>query len=160
MNLRTYTADEIRLQRERYLKHLDADQFKYPLENSPYWYRLDSMQPKKLDQMQLLMDTEIMAQAYLAEHPTDEHEPLTREWLLSVGFVVAPNPAWLRIVNGDLILSYSESANKVDPKWTWVLTHEQPGDPYDSNVPIPSPKTHGELRRLVTALGFALKESA
>ncbi len=85
-------------------------------------------------------DAFALATAYLAEHPADDGEPITAEWLRSVGFVAhKPDglPAYavlpcvyIRLDGGELELD---------------------GIPLDFS-------TRGQLRRLCAALGDPLKE--
>ena len=81
-----------------------------------------------------MADRELMADAYLAEHPEDDEEPVTEKWLDSVF-----GPDGLEIQCHD--------------EWGQAITwFEGLG-----SVLIPMPKTRGDVRRLCKALGIPLK---
>jgi hypothetical protein len=77
---------------------------------------------------------------YYDEHPADEDEPVTEEWLLSIGF----------------------SHDKFDTPTIGPLHLRPPGNsPYAciSSYPLPEvPVNRGQVRRLLAALGIENKE--
>ncbi len=82
-----------------------------------------------------------VASAYLAEHPADEHELWTAEWLKAVGFdgdMSKNGPGmWLR---GVRIHS--------DGRWSWC----------GQSWPFKAIQTRGDLRRICAALNIPLTE--
>ena len=88
---------------------------------------------------------------YLAEHPADDDEPVTAEWLESVGWEAYPdtgNRMW-----------HSRSATLImidlrNPGETW-LCHGSSAHGWDY---ITKSTTRGDVRRLCSALGIQLKE--
>lgn len=89
-------------------------------------------------------DGAAVAAAWLAEHPADDAEPVTEEWLRSVGFSSRPNNRWLQIrtPQGGRLDCWMAS-----PLWEF----------HDEAVAIP--QTRGDVRRLCTALGIDLAPS-
>jgi hypothetical protein len=88
-----------------------------------------------------LLEPYELAAAYLAEHPADENEWITDDWLRSVGFE-----------GDDLTIASDYSTLEVfvfddGPKW-WLNNQEF----------FPAPFTRGETRRLWRALGVQLHE--
>lgn len=79
-----------------------------------------------------------IAMAYLAEHPADDGEAITDDWLDTV------------IVKGLLDWNYRE-----DTHWRCleVFIHD-----WWHDYPLPSGATRGTVRRLASALGIELKE--
>jgi len=90
-----------------------------------------------------------LANAYLAEHPADDEEPISEEWLHSVGFeddrAGTPTAGALHIRHAPLPKMDSDE--------------EYPAHACVRSFPIPVPKTRGDVRRLCRALGIALKET-
>jgi hypothetical protein len=95
-----------------------------------------------------------LAKAYLAEHPVDEDEPVTREWLLSVGFreigaeckqmVICLGPGacnWLSIDEDGYVSVQADGAGQ-------------------GRLAIGSLKarTRSDVRRLCAALGISVKD--
>lgn len=84
-----------------------------------------------------------VARACLAEHPADDDEPVTAEWLESIGF-------YRDGTHPDDPFTCRESALYLSPKYddetTWVVFVEV----YE----IGNIKTRGDVRRLLTALGI------
>lgn len=84
-------------------------------------------------------DAHALADAYLAEHPADDAEPVSEEWLLLVGFASsARHPQRLNV--GQLSCSCGS---------LWC---------YGGVVLSRTPMTRGDVRRLCQALGVELKE--
>ena len=103
--------------------------------------------PEKLSKNMLAMFEKVywVSQAYLAEHPADDDEPVTEEWLLSVGFVHDATHVVLRNWgpqrNGNI---------QAYPNGKWWL----------NGTAMIQMKTRGQVRRLCAALGIGLKEAA
>lgn len=81
--------------------------------------------------------------AWLAEHPSDDDEPVTEEWLREIGFTY--DDEW----GATYIYGY-----KTFPLWYEDLCGEWGW----GEAELPSPKTRGDVRRLCRALGIELKE--
>lgn len=103
-------------------------------------------------------DMRLLARAYLAEHPADDAEPVTAEWLRSVGFCREMQPASsnnLTIRHGSAIVTRWMNSDNV-PRWSVrMYADETP----DWVPPCIQPKTRGDVRRLCKALGIELKEA-
>lgn len=81
-----------------------------------------------------------LARAYAAEHPPDDSDPLTEQWMRSVGAVDSKTYGCLAlIVSTQLYLYFSDG--KAGIKGQFVLCC-----------------TRGDVRRLCAALGSPLKE--
>jgi hypothetical protein len=104
-----------------------------------------------------ISDRNLLALAYLAEHPADDAELIydcyatdpanwQDPWLLSVGF--RPYAGWQHF----LFINAGPAAIKAMAAGPWRLATE------DDDVDIPRPKTRGDVRRLALALGIELKE--
>jgi hypothetical protein len=116
---------------------------------------LEQSRDDMLDAAELYMDKLTAAQAELAtlrQQLDSDCEAITEDWLRSVGFETAPNPAYVAINGTDLGIGFRtttkewELSNLVD--WEEMLT-----------LPTAvAPKTRGDVRRLAAALGIALKE--
>lgn len=98
-----------------------------------------------------IRDMDTLTEAYLAEHPADDGEPVTEEWLRSVGFVRMQQPAAgndmiLRNEAGNCLTYYP--ARRGDPAGPlWGVVGEW--------LPKPlRPATRGDVRRLLLALGI------
>lgn len=103
-------------------------------------------------------DLAILAEAYCGEHPADENEPVTEEWLRSVGFKHGPENC--EIAPGyEFVIQPPHCCNDL------ALWHGY-GDVFirggrhvffsiARNV-----NTRGRVRRLCAALGISLKEGA
>ncbi len=81
-----------------------------------------------------------LADAWLAEHPADEHEPVTADWLRSVG-----GPDFEYRTTFGVVLTLL------------VVKTERDGW-HAATIPVPLP-TRGHVRRLCAALGIHLTES-
>ena len=79
----------------------------------------------------------LLADEYIADHPADDDETVTAEWLDVLGFEYG-NLSGLYIRN---------------PRWS---RYETPTNFFTKVVP--HPKTRGDVRRLCRALGIELKE--
>ena len=82
----------------------------------------------------------MLAESYLAEHPADDAEPVTEEWLLSVGFKRHPFEGMLHVIDGWMSMSIGQ--------------HEKNAF---VNTPLRG-KTRGDVRTLCRSLGIELKE--
>lgn len=97
---------------------------------------------------QSLYDHAALAEAYLAEHRADDAEPITEDWLRSVGFDTADNPAWVWI--GD---NFKIARHRVGGRWQICYL-----DDNGPSTDIPGPNTRHDLRQLCRALGIELRE--
>lgn len=81
-----------------------------------------------------------LAHAYLAEHPLDDQEPVTEEWLRNVGFE-------------DGNLSFYELGEASVCQWEgrWFF--------YIDGCGGPDPLTHGHIRAFCKALGIELEKT-
>lgn len=99
----------------------------------------------------ILRDHDIIADAYLAEHPADDGEAIDEAWLLSVGFENMVSGVKMRIKSA----AWKDSDHH--------LRHTQfgfVGDAWFANGLGCAPcKTRGDVRRLAKALGIELKET-
>lgn len=88
----------------------------------------------------IIRNATLLADAYLAEHPADNDEPVTGDWLDSLFGVE------------EYIEEYicTEQDGNFDEVITWIETI--------GNVLIPMPKTRGDFRRLCKGLKIELKE--
>ncbi len=97
-----------------------------------------------------------LGRAWLAEHPADDEEPITEDWLMSVGFKREMQPAASNhLTLRHLILSDDGAdipARIILTKWEysdavrWSLN--------EAWIPSFKPKTRGEVRHLLIALGL------
>jgi hypothetical protein len=97
-----------------------------------------------------LKDIFILAESYLAEHPADDCEPITEEWLRSVGFSdgATGESLWLRCKDSQLghLRHTAMALDLITGNWT------------ANGLGCKECKTRGDVRRLAAALGIALKE--
>jgi len=94
---------------------------------------------------QQISDWQALAKAYLAEHPADDGEAVTVEWLESIG--------WLEDQTGWPAICLRETSE-------WGISWRGHGiwlTPM--SVPLYRAPTRGDVRRLCRALGIALKET-
>jgi hypothetical protein len=112
----------------------------------------------------------VLASAYLIEHPEDDGETVTREWLTSVGFTAYDenerDPSkWLYFISPKSKESKGRSGPivhlRIDPLYGcdgWSIV--EAGDEHTGldSVQIPSCETRGDVRRLCAALSIPLKE--
>ena len=97
-------------------------------------------------------DIQYVANAYLAEHPADEDEPIDEDWLRSIGFHVNTGDdyyLWINSPNQDFDIQYWDD-------WEEFRFATSKSD-YDVPVSI---KTRGQLRDLLKALGLETKGGA
>lgn len=80
-----------------------------------------------------------LADAYLAEHPADDADDITEDWLREIGFTY--DDEW----GATYIYGY-----KTFPLWYEDLCGEWGW----GEAELPTPKTRGEVRRLMAALGI------
>lgn len=87
-----------------------------------------------------------LAQAYLAEHPADENEPITEEWLRSAGFIWQSTDTYELHSGafGNDYLRYTKIAFRAG---LW----------YANGLGCADCKTRGDVRRLCSALGIPLR---
>lgn len=91
-------------------------------------------------------DAIILADAYLAEHPADDGEPVTADWMRSF----APNPGLYFPLNDD----ESGVWFVFNPEGCYMAI----SDGVNRSAELPVPPTRGHVRRLCAALGVELKE--
>ena len=109
-------------------------------------------------------DAVTLAIAYLAEHPVDDDEPVTPEWLATNGFHRQQQPASSNIFGSDkcvpaagsvlpiVAIEFPRRNSREVPIWAvWVYGYER-----NQNF-CP---TRGDVRRLCKALGIELKSPA
>lgn len=102
----------------------------------------------------LSADEMLLADAYLAEHPADDAEPVTEGWLQAIGFVrmqqsAAGNDLILRNEAGNCVTYYPARRGGLAGPF-WGVASEW--------LPKPlRPATRGDVRRLLTALGVTSK---
>jgi hypothetical protein len=86
--------------------------------------------------------------AYLAEHPADDNEPVTRDWLIALGFHSVFRTLRLD-VNGRTRIEM------------WCDDNGKAGCICVNDCKISNDKaTRGDVRRLCRALGISLKEQS
>lgn len=91
-------------------------------------------------------DEMALAAAYMAEHPEDEDEPITEEWLISLGFKHDREVAGVRHIRlENSVYGVDVSVTKFGCRTWW---HFRNG----VSVDIIDPETKGEARRLLAAL--------
>ena len=99
-------------------------------------------------------DRDIVTQAYLAEHPADDDEPVTEEWLLSIGFeLTREGLPFHREIDGYLKPSPGNLLQPGESAYDWKL------EPPANNL-LAVLFTRGDVRRICRALGIELKEPA
>lgn len=101
------------------------------------WYRQD-------------MDSSILADAYLAEHPADDDEPVMEAWLRAVGFENCSfpdhgKPLCIRFMRDCLFAVYTNGVTLISIRGMYA--------------PASAVRTRGHVRRVCRALGVELKES-
>jgi len=98
-------------------------------------------------------DRKVLAEAYLAEHPADDAELVTAEWLIAVGGSLRSEEYQrfaFPVSHGELIvwLTEKDAAKRI----AWFDTCDDATGSY-----IPFDGTRGQMRRLCAALGIPLK---
>jgi len=118
---------------------------------------------------QSLLDHAALADAYLAEHPADDDEAITEDWLREVGFksktyqeseVLALNIP-KGVIGDTQWIELEDETNGVFLLCRWSELYED----YDGDDLPPDRvevvcRTMGQLRRLCAALGIELTEKA
>ncbi len=104
---------------------------------------------RELERLRSIND---VAHAYLAEHPADDGDPVTEEWLRSIGWITR---YWEGALNSPLsqdnvYVSYS----LVGVSWKWCLSMESEDDPDGLHFTRDILKNRGQVRRLLKALGI------
>lgn len=101
-------------------------------------------------QRQSLHDHVCLADAYLAEHPTDDDEPISDEWLMETyGFDRCNNDQDL---GGTFSLVAYEHCEWEIRSYVYAVY-----DGHDHSHDLGKPKTRGHVRRLCAALGIEPK---
>lgn len=131
-------SDELRAAAERFSKWVDTPRVRIV---------------GSVDQEQIDGDAYELAAAYLAEHPADDAEPVTADWLRGLGFVrgqqaAADDNLTLRAGGVELTRWHRRGVPAVE--WS-VQTAE---DGADWLPPCLRPATRGHVRRLLAALGI------
>lgn len=86
--------------------------------------------------------------SYISEHPEDDNEPVTKEWLLSIGFEISRDGFPFHAdMDGYLKPSPPHLFKDTTSAWDWNL------EPPASNL-LCVLFTRGDVRRLLTALGI------
>jgi hypothetical protein len=98
-----------------------------------------------------MCDRAVLADAYLAEHPADDDEPVTEEWLRAVGFVTHRQGVAIDMglrSRGGPWLYFACCPGLVNPDWM-----------FDDGRLLAAPdlNTRGHVRRLCEALGVPLR---
>jgi hypothetical protein len=125
-------------------RHYAAIKTDETFEESPYFCK--GTRKSSWFEGELGDDEESLAKAYLAEHPVDDEELVTEEWLRSVGFKEEANEFGSLSIGPDSMLVW-ETFTDAPPEFfirTWELRHV---------------KTRGAVRLLCKALGIELKAS-
>ena len=91
----------------------------------------------------------MLAESYLAEHPADDAEPVTEEWLLSVGFKRAEDDPVI------LVLPSTDTGRAMT--YVTIEPCELRLEADDGGSIWIGERTRGDVRRLCTALGIELK---
>jgi hypothetical protein len=102
-------------------------------------------QPMYLDGLEV-------CRAYLAEHPADDDEPVTEDWLREIGFTGDMGMGQFRL-DSDFHIQAWETQ-------TWSIeTKDTSGQYYGCRheLDIGQPKTRRDVRNLLAALGIELK---
>lgn len=99
-------------------------------------------------------DTRLLAQAWLAEHPEDDGEPVTEEWFRSV-VGGGDFQAWSDGSKTPAAFCDAELSIYIDEVGLICLRLET--DLYGIDF-LPQVKTRGDVRRLCRALGIVPKE--
>lgn len=98
---------------------------------------------------QAITDSEKLARAYLAEHPADGGEPITEEWLQSVGFEPRKGSKFHFVYDAapymTIMWDYREDELMIGHAQTWKRLGDN--------------RTRGDVRRLCRALGIELKDT-
>lgn len=101
----------------------------------------------------VILDAMALAHAYLTEHPADEDEPVTEEWLRTIAH---PNPLSTRVY-GFTIFACGIQV-KVVPHRIREFEFQIELCQDDQNIALGKAKTRGQVRLLCRALGIELKE--
>jgi hypothetical protein len=97
------------------------------------------------DKMPIVEIAVVLAHAYLADHPADEDEPVTEDWLRSIGLK-------LRMGFG---FPVTKTMSLWDSRNGWGLYfHGGLGDSAEGETKIAKVATRGQVRRLLAALGI------
>lgn len=104
----------------------------------------DPSQSYLFDHDQFRADIGVVGRAYLAEHPADDAEPVTAEWLASVGWGVTVTRTVVAYESGDLRVS----GQLHDGVWHLF------GRRVEGDCSLRC-RTRGDVRRLLAALGVA-----
>lgn len=99
-------------------------------------------------------DGDALAHAYILDHPADDAEPVTEEWLRSVGF----HDSRYQGKRFSLQLGDVRVCPPIADLGLWVGIMEDDGDFYSGAKAIPQShiRTRGDVRRLCAALGITL----
>lgn len=96
-----------------------------------------------------------LAKGWLAEHPADDGEPVTADWLLSAGFVADEYGQHVREVQ----IGYDcNVVGLYTPNLVGWLVYDSLGSG-ENEVSIGGLPTRGHVRRMCAALGITLTET-
>lgn len=112
---------------------------------SPYF-----VEGRGVDEFKRLLDLFVLKDAYLAEHPADDDEPVTEEWLRSV---FGGKPTGVIGWNFSVYFYATQS-----PELIYEYGQEADYFYQYGNASLPECKTRGDVRRLCMDLGIQLNE--
>ena len=92
------------------------------------------------------LDSQIVAEDYLADHLVDDDEPVTAEWLKSVGFEIGDYG--IAVIQND---DYLVLEMHTDGKWAEAY---QAGN--EDGIRLPDLLTRGDVRRVCSAIGITV----
>lgn len=106
----------------------------------------------------VLLDTARVAKAYLAEHPADDGEPLTRDWAKTCGWshVAGASGVGAALYHDEANLYAHTPPAKSGLPWCVELWPEDALSNGKGPYRAVTVRTRGDLRRLCAALGIDL----
>lgn len=160
---------------ERLRQHREIDEQckktgKWSLVMGCPYFNCDRCNPDRIRKDELLL-----ADAYLAEHPADDGEPITTEWLEFVGAKIVPFKAGVSAnfliedyggtegnarVELHLVAHYDKGMLQTDEWITDVVSYGNDGE-HEEGVGLVRSwcRTRGDVRLLCQALGIPLQET-
>jgi hypothetical protein len=107
-----------------------------------------------------MFSAEYLANAYLAEHPADDDEPITADWLRSVG-AKEVDLSWRNDQFSTHLPAYVFGNGRFgvwghEAAWSMYLLNADGFDGQEEHVT--AVRTRGQLRRLCAALGITLTQ--
>ena len=131
-------TDELRAAAERVLSNSEDDHWLDFADNPVF---LPGVRPWFADAVVEL------ASAYLAEHPADDDETVTEEWLRSIGFTSDG-----RVSDVNMTISYP-TGKREQVVLAWATLDDAPPHFYLGETILWVRPTRGQVRRLIEALG-------